>query len=156
MPGFFHITMLDILRVVEVAAIVASLWYVARTFHEDTQSRRFQNLVQITGRYQDVWAQINAHPDLTRIKTQSVDLVNKPITVVEDHFVRSLISNFHLAFHAPNGGSFLTWDDLRADAAEFFNLPIPHDVWSRVRQYYPADFVAFVQSAIESPESRAA
>lgn len=156
MSGFFHVTILDILRVIEVAAIVASLLYVARQFQEDAQSRRFQNLVQITSRYQDVWAQINAHPDLARIKEGSVDLGRNPITVIEDHFVRSLISNFHLAFHAPNGGAFLAWDDLRADAAEFFNLPIPHETWLRVRQYYPADFAAFVDSAIESAASKAA
>lgn len=48
-------------------------------------------------------------------------------------------------------------EGLASDIQQFFDLPIPQAVWQKLRKFYDADFVAFVETTNKKapPDGRA-
>jgi hypothetical protein len=76
--------------------IIAGLTFTAVSFRMDTRSRRTAHLFTVTEHYRAIWSAMYERPNLSRVLSDSVDLVRVPITAEEELLVRMLI--FHLAW----------------------------------------------------------
>ncbi len=102
------------------------------------------NLFTITKHHREIWSFVIEKPELSRVLDSRVDLGQFPVTDSERMFVRFLILHLATVFEAKKRRMFFAQEGLERDIREFFSLPIPRDVWSRVRPYQQRDFVRFV------------
>lgn len=132
----------------EAAAIIASLSFTAFALRMDARTRRVTNLLALTAQHRDIWSHLYARPELARVLEPAPDLVARPVTVEEEMFVTFLLLHLSTTHRAMREGTFGTQQRLEEDIRAFFVLPIPREVWNRIRPLHEADFVAFVERAM--------
>jgi len=84
-------------------------------------------------------------PKLARVLEAKLDLSKNPVTDDETRFVGFLILHLNASYQAIKAGVLMKAEGLAADIQEFFALPIPKSVWEKMRHFYDADFVTFVE-----------
>jgi hypothetical protein len=128
------------------AAGIGGLWFVAYSIHEEAKARRVANLLAITANHREIWNTFLNNKELARVRDASANIIKQPITEAEKTFVALVIAHVNSVYYAMNNNLVINWDGLRRDVAQFLSLPIPSEVWEKIKFTQNEDFVAFVES----------
>ena len=134
--------------VVQSGSIVAGFACTAISLARDTQSRRANELLSVTQAHRELWSEMYRRPDLARVVDPSVDVAKHPVSHEEDLFVRLVVVHLNTVWRLMQQGLPLSLEAVREDVRGFFTLPIPRDVWTRVREVQAAEFRAFVETCL--------
>ena len=137
---------LDLLQTI---GIVGSLLFSAYTTRRAEKSRRISNLISINQEHRQIWKELYAHPELSRVTARDVDLKSSPVTDQEEVLVNSLIIHLDTVHRAMRSGLYVKIEGLQTDIRDFFSLPIPKAVWDRVKIFQDANFVKFLERALK-------
>jgi len=129
-----------------VVGVIFSLCFTASSLRSETKTRRISNLLAVTANHREVWNIFLAHKDLARVRDANAKPLIQPVTDTELIFVNMVIQHLNSVYRAMNDQLFVKLEGVRRDVAEFFSLPIPRDVWEKVKATQNDDFVAFVES----------
>jgi hypothetical protein len=133
-------------NLLSTAGVIGSLWFTAISLRSETKTRRIANLLAITASHREVWKVFLNDKGLARVRDASADTTKQPVTDVERVFVIFVIFHMSSVFYAMSNQLVVKVEGLRRDIAQFFSLPIPRDVWEKVKVLQNDDFVAFVES----------
>jgi hypothetical protein len=133
-------------NLLSAAGIVGSFCFTAASLRSETKTRRIANLLSITSNYHDLWQDFLNNRELTRVRDASADTAKQPITDAERVFVIMVIHHVSSVYYAMNDQLVVKVEGLRRDIAQFFSLPIPREVWDKIKVLQNDDFVAFVES----------
>ena len=128
------------------AGIIGGLWFTAISLRSEAKTRRIANLLTITANHREVWKIFLNNKGLARVRDASADTIKQPVTDAERVFVTFVILHMNGVFYAMSDQLVVQVEGLRRDIAQFFSLPIPRDVWEKVKVLQNDDFVAFVES----------
>src|SRR5580700_4367777 len=126
--------------------VIGSLLFTAISLRSATNTQRIANLLSITANHREVWKVFLNHQELVRVRDASADTTEHPITQAERVFVNMVIQHINSVYYAMNDQLVVKVEGLRRDVAQFFSLPIPREVWERIKVLQNDDFVAFVES----------
>jgi len=126
--------------------IIAGLWFTAFSLRSDTKTRRVANLLTITANHREVWKEFLNNPKLARVRDSGADTTKQPITDAERVFVTFVLFHMSSVFYAMGDQLVVKVEGLRRDIAQFLSLPIPREVWEKIKVLQNDDFVAFVES----------
>ena len=126
--------------------IVGSFFLAAKSFHSAAKTRRISNLLSITANHREVWKVFVNDKSLTRVLAAKADTSKQPITEAEKAFVSLVIAHISSVYYAMNDQLVVNLDGLRRDIVQFLSLPIPREVWEKIKVLQNDDFVAFVES----------
>lgn len=128
------------------AGIIGSLWFTAVSLRSETKTRRVANLLTITANHREIWTAFLENEKLARVRDAGADTTKQPVTDAEKIFVTFVILHMSSVFHAMSDQLVVKVEGLRRDIAQFFSLPIPREVWEKIKVLQNDDFVAFVES----------
>jgi hypothetical protein len=134
------------INLVTALAGIGGLWFAAFSIHEEAKARRVANLLAITGNHREIWKIFLNNKEVGRVRDASANTVKQPITEAERVFVNMVIQHINSVYHAMNDHLVVKVEGLRRDIAQFFSLPIPREVWGKIKNLQNDDFVAFVES----------
>jgi hypothetical protein len=126
--------------------IISSLWFTAVSHRSETKTRRVANLLTITANHREIWTAFLENEKLARVRDAGADTAKQPVTEAEKIFVTFVILHMSSVFHAMSDQLVVKVEGLRRDIAQFFSLPIPREVWEKIKVLQNDDFVAFVES----------
>jgi hypothetical protein len=132
----------------QTLAIVSGFVFTCLTLRKDSQSRRMENLFQLTVNHRELWERLFERPELRRVLSANADLQQKPVTDDEHLFVQLLILHVNTAHHAIKLGVMDAPEGFGTDLRILFRHPVPRTVWERLRDFQDRDFVAFVEKHI--------
>ena len=112
----------------------------------EARARRVANLIQLTQQHRDLWERMYTEPGLGRIIDPNIDPARSEITPEEEMFVVFIILHLSSFYYAMRAGFFEKPQGLRKDIQRFLSLPIPRQVWLKVRDLQDKAFVKFVES----------
>lgn len=133
-------------NLLSVLGVIASLCFTATALRSEIKTRRVANLLAVTANHREVWKVFLKDKRLTRIRDRTADLTKQPITDAERVFVNLVIQHVNSVYWAMHDQLVVKVEGLRRDIAQFFALPIPREVWERLKQFQNDEFVAFVES----------
>jgi hypothetical protein len=136
----------NVFNLLTAAVAIGSLWFTAVSLRSETKTRRIANLISITANHRELWTVFLNNKALARVRSASSDTKNPPITDSELIFVNLVIQHIHSVHRAMNDQLVVKIEGLRRDIAQFFSLPIPKEVWEKIKVMQNDDFVAFVES----------
>jgi hypothetical protein len=136
----------NIFNLLTAAVAIGSLWFTAISLRSETKTRRIANLLSITANHREIWTIFLNDKALTRVRDASANTTNQPITDAESIFVNLVIQHIHSVYRAMNDQLVVKIEGLRRDIVQFFSLPIPSEVWEKIKVMQNDDFVAFVES----------
>jgi hypothetical protein len=136
----------NIFNLLTAAVAIGSLWFTAISLRSETRTRRIANLLSITANHREVWTIFLNDQALTRVRDASAKTTSQPITDAERIFVNLVIQHIHSVYRAMNDQLVVKIEGLRRDIAQFFSLPIPGEVWEKIKVMQNDDFVAFVET----------
>jgi len=126
--------------------IITGLWFTAFSLRSDTKTRRVANLLTITANHREVWRVFLDDKGLARVRDASADTIKQPVTDAERVFVTFVILHMSSVFYAMNDQLVVKLEGLRRDIAQFFALPVPREVWDKIKVVQNDDFIVFVES----------
>jgi hypothetical protein len=132
---------IDLLQTV---GIVGGLLFTAYATWKDERARRIGNSIAITEQYRQIWKELYERAELSRVLAKDADVEKQPVSVQEELFVKTLVLHLGTVYRAMKHSEFVKLEGLRRDVREFFTLPIPREVWQRVKSFQDKDFVEFV------------
>ena len=135
-------------NLVQSGSIVAGFVCAALSLQRDAQARRGGNLLAVTQAHRELWAEVYRRPELARVLDATVDLAGQPVSHEEDLFVRLIVVHLSTTWRLIHDGLPLSLEAVREDVRALFSLPIPREVWSRVREVQAPDFRAFVETCL--------
>ena len=126
--------------------IVGSFFYTAMSFRSEAKTRRIANLLAITANHREVWKVFVNDKSLTRVLSPAADTIKQPVTESEKAFVTLAIAHISSVYYTMNDQLVINLDGLRRDIVQFLSLPIPREVWEKIKVLQNDDFAAFVES----------
>lgn len=126
--------------------IIAGLCFTTFSLRSETKTRRIANLLTITANHREVWNKFLLNPELKRVLSPTADLVKYPVTEAEEIFTNMVILHSNSVYYAMSDQLVVKYEGLRRDISEFFSLPIPREVWEKIKIVQNDDFVVFVES----------
>jgi hypothetical protein len=132
---------IDLLQTV---GIVGGLLFTAYATWKDERARRIGNSIAITEQYRQIWKELYDRAELSRVLAKDADVKKQPVSIQEELFVKTLVLHLGTVYRAMKHSEFVKLEGLRRDVREFFTLPIPREVWQRVKSFQDKDFVEFV------------
>ena len=126
--------------------IVGSLLITTLSFRSEAKTRRIANLLSITANHRELWKAFLTDKELTRIRDLSATTSKQPVTEAERIFVTMVIQHLNTVYYAMNEQLVVKVEGIRRDIAQFLSLPIPREVWEKIKVLQNDDFVAFVES----------
>lgn len=138
----------NLFNLLAAAVAICSLWFTALAFRSETKTRRIANLLTVTANHREVWQEFLSNPALSRIRSASVDTSKHPITDAEIIFVTMVTHHVNSVYYTISDQLIVKVEGLRRDIAQFFALPIPRQVWEKIKVFQNDDFVAFVESCL--------
>jgi hypothetical protein len=126
--------------------IIGSLWVAVFSLRSDAKTRRVANLLTITAHHREVWEVFLNNKELARVRDALADTVKKPVTDAERVFVTFVILHMSSVFYAMSDQLVVKLEGVRRDIAQFLSLPIPREVWEKIKVLQNDDFVAFVEA----------
>lgn len=129
--------------------IVASLLFTAVSLHSETKTRRVANLLALTQNHRELWRGFYQNADLTRVWDSLADTQVNPPTLAEQEFVNVVIHHLSSVYRATRYDLTVKPEGMARDVRAFFSLPIPKDVWERMKSFHDADFVTFVENCLK-------
>lgn len=133
---------------VQTLGIVGGLVYTGRVVRIDAKVRRIQNLFWLTKQHREIWSLVHRHPALARVIDPNSDPNAQQVTPEEELFVTFVILHLSNMYQATLAGFFVTPEGLANDIREFFSLPVPRVVWSKVSRLQDRSFTRFVESVL--------
>src|SRR5437016_878648 len=118
-------------ELLQTAAIVGSFI----TIRRDKRKEQVQNLIRFTEQHRELWQRHDSESDLRRIRKESVNLVDFPVTEREENFVRDIINHFRSTVFASDRRLYIQPAALPEDIQSFFALPIPNAVWEKNKRF---------------------
>jgi hypothetical protein len=76
----------------------------------------------------------------------AADTTKQPVTEAEKAFVTLAIAHISSVYYTMNDQLVINLDGLRRDIVQFLSLPIPREVWEKIKVLQNDDFAAFVES----------
>ena len=128
--------------------IVLGLLYTAIILIRDAKDRRRSDVLALMEQHRELWSEVHRRPDLQRVLAGAADLVANPITVAEQEFLNLVIIHFHTGWQLARDETVVTLKTLKADARNFFNLPIPKSVWEQTRHTRDPKFMKFIEGCL--------
>ena len=128
----------------QTVGIVGGLLFTAYATWKDERARRIGNSIAITEQYRQIWKELYERAELSRVLAKDADVKKQPVSIQEELFVKTLVLHLGTVYRAMNHSEFVKLEGLRRDVREFFTLPIPREVWQRVKSFQDEDFVQFV------------
>lgn len=129
--------------------IIGSLLFTAFAVRKGEEARKIGNSIAINEQHREIWEQLYAHPELSRVMIKERSLEREPATEREELFVNTLIVHLSTAYRAMQRDEFVRLEGLEKDVKTFFALPIPKAVWKRVRPFHDKDFVEFIETLVK-------
>ena len=126
--------------------IIAGLWFTAFSLRSETKTRRVANLLTITANHREIWKVFLTDNGLARVRDASADTLKQPVTEAERVFVTFVILHMSSVFYAMSDQLVVKVEGLRRDVAQFLSLPIPSEVWDKIKVLQNDEFAAFVES----------
>jgi len=136
----------NLFNLLSAVGIVGSLWFTATSVRADAKTRRISNLLTITANHREIWKVFLTDKDLARVRDAQVDTAKQPVTEAERVFVNFVILHMNSVYYAMSDQLVIKVEGLRRDIAQFFALPIPREIWDKIKILQNDDFVAFVES----------
>ena len=133
-------------NLLSAAGVIGSLWFTASSLRSETKTRRVANLLTITANHREVWKVFLADKSLARVRSASADIIKQPLSDAERVFVTFVILHMSSVFYAMSDQLVVKLEGFRRDIAQFLSLPIPRDVWDKIKVLQNDDFVVFVES----------
>ena len=140
----------NVAGLLNTVGIVGGLLFTAFSFRDARRERELSNLIALTEAHREIWSQLRGEPNLARVIDDSADLVHAPATKEEEVFITSLILHLYCVYRATKLGMYPHLEGLRRDVREFYSLPIPSQVWERMKSFQDRDFVSFVEDALRT------
>jgi len=131
---------------ISAIGVIASLCFTAVSLRSETKTRRIANLLAVTANHREVWKIFLHNKALARVRDASTNIATNPTTDAERVFVGMVIQHVNSVYQAMNDQLVVKLEGLRRDIAQFFALPIPSEVWEKLKPLQNDDFVAFVES----------
>jgi hypothetical protein len=128
--------------------IVGSLLFTAHSLRSETKTRRVANFLAITEAHRNIWKEHFQNPQLARVLSTLADLAKEPVTREEEIFVNLVIQHLGVVFQSTKDELMINLEGLRRDVASFFSLPIPAEVWKRLKVMQNHRFIAFVDECL--------
>jgi hypothetical protein len=128
------------------AGIIGGFLFTGWSLWIDARVRRVQNLLTITAHHREIWSEVYRNPELKRIIDPKADLENRPISIPERFFTRSLFLHLSAAFQASKTGMFTEPEELQKDIKNFLRLPIPKLFWTQSRGRHDHKFAQFIDA----------
>lgn len=138
----------------QTVGITGGLIFTGIALRADTRAKRVQNLFTITQHHRDIWEQLYSRPKLARILEVAPNIASHPVTRDEEFFVRFLILHLYTVYRAIRYDLYLTPDGFAADISAFLSLPVPREIWMKLRTSQDGDFVTFVENAYRDSKNR--
>jgi hypothetical protein len=110
--------------------------------------RRAQTAMEITKHHREIWMYYDEHPEIHTLFDRDRDMIARPLTGQEAHFVTFLLNHIRVTFYDRNAGIYVQPQALNLDIRMTFSYPGPRDVWRRVKKYHDAKFVAFIDGIV--------
>ncbi len=140
--------------VLNAVGIVGGLFFTAFSFRAETRERKLSNMIALTQAHRDIWSRSYEDRDLSRILEKDLDLTACPVTGKEELFITFLILHLNCMHRAISLGMFPELEGLRKDISEFYSLPIPNEIWKKLKPLQDRAFVGFVDSALTRKRRR--
>jgi hypothetical protein len=140
------------LDVAQTAGIVIAVLLGSLALFLDYRMRRVGNLIHLTEQHRELWERMFKDAKLSRILDPDANLAIEPVTAEEEQFVILIILHLSNSYYAISAGFFRKPDGLRKDIELFFALPVPREVWLRIKDLQDRQFVDFVESCYPSPD----
>jgi hypothetical protein len=133
-------------NLLSAVGVIGSLWFTSISLRSETKTRRISNLIAITANHRDVWKVFLTNKELARVRDAFANTAKQPITDAEGIFVNMVIQHINSVYFAMNDHLVVKVEGLRRDIAQFFSLPIPSEVWEKIKVLQNDEFVAFVEA----------
>lgn len=133
-------------NLLSAVGIIGGLGFTAHSLRSETKTRRVANLLTITSNHREIWKVFLGDKELARVRDPLADTTKQPVTDAERVFVTFVILHMSSVFHAMSDQLVVKVEGLRRDIAQFLSLPIPREVWDKIKVLQNDDFVAFVES----------
>lgn len=130
----------------QTVGIVGSLWVAIISLRSEATTRRIANLLAITANYREIWKEFLKNPKLARVRDAGADTTKQPVTDAERMFVTFVILHISGVYYAMKDQLVVKLEGQRRDIAQFLSLPIPREVWEKIKVFQNDDFLAFVES----------
>lgn len=139
-------------KILQNVGIVSGLLVASITFHIDAKVRRAETLFKMNEHHRELWMHFYSHPELAGILDEKRDVVTRPPTSEEVHFVNFLFLHLRSSFYARKAGIYSVQPDrLREDVRALFRFPVPRFVWDELRPGQDEKFASFVEGTIAAP-----
>ncbi len=133
-------------NLLSAVGVIGSLWFTAISLRSETKTRRIANLLSITANHRELWKVYLTDKELARVRDASANTGKQPVTEAERIFVNFVIQHLSTVYYAMNDELLVKVEGMRRDIAQFLSLPIPREVWEKIKVLQNDDFVAFVEA----------
>ena len=133
-------------NLLSAVGIIGGLWFTALSFRSEAKTRRIANLLSITANHRELWKVYLTDKELVRVRDASANTDKQPVTEAERIFVNFVIQHLNTVYYAMNDQLLIKVEGMRRDIAQFLSLPIPREVWEKIKVLQNDDFVAFVEA----------
>ncbi len=133
---------------VQSLGIVASVALTAASLRRESRGRRMADHLTLVAQHRELWIDVSRRPELGRILQAEVDLVERPISMVEEDYLNLVIVHYTTGWLMAREGGLVNLKVLAGDARAFFSLPIPKTVWEQTAPLLDPAFVAFIRSSL--------
>ena len=131
-----------------ILGVIFSLVLTSISLRSETRTRKVANLLSITENHRELWKLYLDDENLSRVRDPLVDTAKQPITEAERVFVGMVIHHLNSAFYALNDQLIIKIEGMRRDVAQFLSLPIPREVWNKIKVLQNDAFVEFVEQCL--------
>lgn len=135
---------------IQTIGIVVGLFFTGLSLRRDHTGRKLANLLALKEEHRELWNAVRENGELSRILKPDADLLARPMTSAEEVFLRQVIVHTAVSYELIRNGTPLDMEAFRNDVAEFFNLPLPREVWKTVRASQQKEFRTFLERASPS------
>lgn len=133
--------------------IIGSLLFTSASLRSETKTRRIANLLILTQNHRELWSELFSHPRLARVLDPAPDLSAQPITIEESYYVNIIIQHLNSAFEATKSGLVIKPEGVTDDVRWLLSLPIPREMWKKLKFLQNNDFVAFIEECLDSSKT---
>jgi len=132
--------------------IVGGFAIASRSLSLDLRARKTEVFLTIAQAHRDIWEHLVERPELARILDPTVDTCSDPPSPSEERFVLLILTHLDSVHLAIRNGVLPASDNLMADAAQFFSLPIPKLILPKYLRFQNPAFRQFLTGLLSSPE----
>jgi hypothetical protein len=137
-------------ELVQDLGILSGFLFTAYSIRKESVARKIANLIALSERHHAIWKQVYERPELSRILDDAPQLHTKPVTFEERRFITSIVVHLYAVHWAIKAKMFVRLEGLHKDIKSLLGLPIPREVWSKLKPVQDEDFIRFIEAALDS------